>query len=89
MPEELQPQALTQLFHCGECGCSVTAEVQKGHVYYHCTKKKKGVKCSQKYIREDELDRQLSALLLQFTLRLDWADEMLRMVDEGATLRRR
>lgn len=23
---------------CGDCGCPVTAERQKGHVYYHCTK---------------------------------------------------
>jgi site-specific DNA recombinase len=82
-PEEQKPQALTRLFHCGECGCGVTAEVQKGHVYYRCTKKSKKMKCSQKaYVREEELDRQLTALLLPFNLRSDWAAEWLRMIAE-------
>jgi hypothetical protein len=31
------------------------------------------------FVREEELDRQLSALLSPFSLRADWADEMLKM----------
>lgn len=42
---------------CGECGCSITAERKKGHVYYRCTKSK-GF-CSQAYLREEELETQL------------------------------
>lgn len=42
---------------CGECGCLVTAETQKGFHYYHCTKRK--VKCSQRYIREEALAAQI------------------------------
>ena len=30
----------TNLMACGSCGCAITAEKQKGHVYYRCTKKK-------------------------------------------------
>ena len=42
------------LIRCGECGCVVTAEGQKGHTYYHCTKRKGG--CSQKgFIGEEKL----------------------------------
>lgn len=29
----------TGLMRCGECGCFITAEKQKGHTYYRCTKK--------------------------------------------------
>jgi hypothetical protein len=36
----------------------ITAETQKGFHYYHCTKRKD--KCSQRYIREEELARQVS-----------------------------
>jgi len=28
------------LMKCGFCGCVITAEIQKGHNYYRCTKKK-------------------------------------------------
>lgn len=47
-----------ELLVCGECGRSVTAEVQKGHSYYHCTRH--GNNCSQrKYIREEEIENQV------------------------------
>lgn len=42
---------------CGECGCSITAERKKGHIYYRCTKSK-GY-CSQSYLREEDLEPQL------------------------------
>lgn len=52
---------LKGLLHCGECGCSITAEshakrLKSGeinyHVYYHCTKKRV---CSQKGVTEKQL----------------------------------
>ena len=46
---------------CGECGCKITAERQKGHVYYRCTKSKGGAKsCSQPYIREEDLETEIA-----------------------------
>jgi len=39
------------LVECGECGCGITMETQKGHRYYRCTKKRG--RCSQGYVRED------------------------------------
>lgn len=42
---------------CGECGCSITAERKKGHIYYRCTKAR-GY-CSQSYVREEDLEPQL------------------------------
>jgi len=49
---------LLGLIRCGECGAYVTAERQKGHRYYRCTKKKGS--CSQRrYTREELLGAQL------------------------------
>jgi len=45
---------------CGECGCSITAEKQKGHIYYRCTKSRGD--CSQAYIREEDLEARLSEI---------------------------
>jgi len=58
----------------------ITAEKQKGHIYYRCTKKCKQ-KCSQPYTREEELDRQLSSLIQKVSLRPDWADKLLKMAE--------
>ena len=54
------------LMICGECGGAITAELQKGHNYYRCTKKK-GV-CSQKYAREETLTKQFVSFLQKVSL---------------------
>jgi hypothetical protein len=73
------PQAFCGLLSCASCECSITAEKQKGHVYYRCTRKK-GV-CTEPYIREEVLDSQLSELLTQYVLPKDWVDGLNRMAD--------
>jgi DNA invertase Pin-like site-specific DNA recombinase len=46
---------------CGDCGCPITAERQKGRVYYHCTKSRGG--CPQKkWTREDVVAKQFGAI---------------------------
>src|SRR3989338_2439412 len=35
-----EPQVYCGLLTCGECSCAITAEKQKGHIYYRCTRKK-------------------------------------------------
>ena len=46
--------AFRGLIRCAECGCVITAERQKEHNYYHCTKRKR--ECTQQgYIREEKL----------------------------------
>lgn len=76
-----QSKPLGGLFRCGECGMMVTGEVQKGHTHYRCTKKSKGIKCSQPFVIAESLASQLDTLLSAFALRPDWADEMLRLVE--------
>ena len=61
---------------------TITAEIQKGHIYYRCTKKNKTVRCAQPYIREEELDRQLSKMIQKVSLPQDWAEELLKMAEK-------
>ena len=77
-----EPKALCGLLKCGECGCAVTAETQKGHVYYRCSKKK--IACAQPYVREEILDSQLSELLAKFHMPPHWAAELNRMAAHDA-----
>jgi site-specific DNA recombinase len=53
----LKPYVYRGVFRCGECGCFITTETQKGHNYLRCTKKG-GRPCSQPYVREEEISRQ-------------------------------
>ena len=72
------------LLHCATCGGAITAEIQKGHTYYRCTKKGKLMPwCRQPYIREEALDAEIASLLKPFELPDGWADQMLsRLADE-------
>ena len=79
-----KPQVFCGLISCAECGMMITAEKQKGHIYYRCSKKK--TKCSQPYIREEELDRQLSSLIQKVSLRQDWADKLLVMAEKDKAI---
>jgi DNA invertase Pin-like site-specific DNA recombinase len=80
--KEKIPKAFTGLFHCGECGMMITAEIQKGHIYYRCTKKSKNTICNQPYTREEDLDQQLSSMIQKVSLRQDWAKQMLEMLEK-------
>ena len=59
---------------CDECGCAITAEEQRGHVYYRCSKKSKKLpeKCRQPYLREDRLVDHLSGIMEIVTMPEDW-----------------
>ena len=54
-----KPYLYRGLITCNECGCRITPECTKGHVYYHCTQYKG--KHNAQYIREEELTKQLLA----------------------------
>ncbi len=66
---------LKGIFTCGECGCSITAEIKSKklkdgsvnyYTYYHCTHKRK---CSQKgCIREERLYDQIQSLFGQYRI---------------------
>ncbi len=59
--------AFLGLMKCKSCGCSITAEIQKGHHYYRCTKKKGN--CQEKhFVREEKLAEQIRNLLRKVSL---------------------
>ncbi|MBI1812760.1 recombinase zinc beta ribbon domain-containing protein [Candidatus Peregrinibacteria bacterium] len=72
--------AFIGLMQCDVCGCAVTAEIQKGHHYYRCTKKKGN--CSERYLREESLLEQVRKIVERVSLPDDWAENMLCKLDE-------
>ena len=70
------------LMKCGACDCYITAEKQKGYIYYRCTKKK-GI-CQEKYIREEALAEQMKEALQKVSLSDDWTEKMLTKMDVDA-----
>ena len=68
------------LLTCGECGCAITAETQKGHNYYRCTKKRE--KCLQKYVREEMLAEQVNSFLQKVSLSSQESEKVLRELEK-------
>ena len=69
--------AYTRLMRCGECGCSITAEVQKKklkdgtikeHTYYRCSKQKGPKSCSQPYIKLDKVEEKIEKTLSEMEI---------------------
>ena len=76
----LKPYVYRGLFKCGECGCSITAETQKGHNYLRCTKRK-GL-CSQKYVREEVTTNMIRQELEKVSLSDAVADWLIAEVEK-------
>ena len=68
------------LLVCGECKCAITAETQKGHNYYRCTKKRE--MCSQKYVREETLAEQIKSFLQKVSLPSQDTEKILRELEK-------
>ncbi len=75
---------------CGECGAMVTAEKQikrqkngnvHNYVYYHCTKKINS-SCTQRYIREIELEKQINNILEKIDIPEEFSEWALNALKE-------
>ena len=71
--DDFKPYLYRGFFHCGECGCFITTETQKGHNYLRCTKRVKK-DCSQRYVREESVAEQITEVLASAAIPDDWAD---------------
>ncbi|WP_079144685.1 recombinase family protein [Streptomyces agglomeratus] len=70
------------LIACGECEAQYTAEVQKGHVYYHCTRRKK-VRCYQtKNIREESVQAEIDGVLARYGIHAEFRAWALKYLAE-------
>lgn len=87
--------AYTGILKCRECGCSVTAEELtkilkssgqlQNYTYYRCTKKKRGVKCSEPYVSLAYLEDQLVDVWDQIhvpTVLVPWVDATIERVNQ-------
>ena len=71
------------LIRCGKCGAMITAEIQKGYHYYHCTRKLMPCKHnSQTFIREEELAKQIRATIQKVSLCDDWTAKILNELEK-------
>ncbi|MFH0968989.1 MAG: recombinase family protein [Patescibacteria group bacterium] len=84
--------AFTGMIRCGECGCLHTAETKKKiilstgkvkeYIYYHCTRRKRELNCSQrKVLSQDNLEKQIMEELKKYTILpefRDWALDVIR-----------
>jgi len=76
----LKPFLYRGFFRCGECGCFITTETQKGHNYLRCTKRKNP--CSQKYTREEIITSEIQKEIKKVSLPDDWANWMIAENDK-------
>ena len=75
--------AFNGLVKCRECGCSMTGQLNKGkYIYYSCTRNRG--ECSQnKYIREEEFERQFVQALRVLRFDPEVLEEMKRTLRES------
>ena len=71
----MKPFVYRGAFRCASCGCFITTETQKGHNYLHCTKRKQP--CSEPFVREEEVDKQVRDLLKGVSLPRPWPPRLL------------
>lgn len=89
---QIHTDLLTGIMKCGECGRAITSEVKiknykngksQTFIYYRCTKKWKGKRCTQPYIRAEMLEKQVLEYLngLQLSPRfVEWAIKWLKVM---------
>ena len=78
--------AFKEIFKCGSCGASITAEEKfkhlldgsiNRHVYYRCTRKV-DPECSEKFMNEKDLKEQLLSFIAENTEMIEITDELAR-----------
>ncbi len=88
------PQAYCGLISCATCGMMVTGEyrvktqlngTQHFYTYYHCSKKRRDMKCPEPCIRQEVLDKQISSLLQKVSMPPDWAEYLNGRLEKDKT----
>lgn len=73
------------LIICGECGAQFTAEIQKKHVYYHCTRRKTTVKCHQhSSLRHEKIETRIIDVMSSHTIHAGFRSWALKYIDIAA-----
>ena len=91
MKKGYEPQAYCGLLSCETCGMMITGEYriktqvsgkQHFYTYYHCTKKRRDMKCPEPCIRQEVLDEQISSLLQKVSMPQDWAEYLTNRLEK-------
>ena len=75
----LKPYLYRGMFKCGECGCFITTETQKGHNYLRCTKRL--APCTQRYVREEAIAAQVDGYIGKVALDAAIADNIIQALE--------
>jgi len=85
-----------RLFKCGECGMSITGSYvvkkqKNGNVhnyqFYHCTKKSRNVKCSQKTIRQEAIEKKIEETLKQIWIPASLSEWIIERMDQRSSIK--
>ncbi len=90
-PRQTRTFAYTGMIRCGECGFAVTGEEKVNrfgsrYTYYHCSKRRLDVRCSQRYLALNDLEDQIRNFLTEIMLPNrfhQWAVERLERAMRG------
>jgi site-specific DNA recombinase len=84
--------AYTGFIRCATCGCMVTASDKKKlvkttrqyktYIYYHCTKKNKGVICSNQPIPLSDLEKQFEDIIEMYSIAPEFLEFGLELLKE-------
>ena len=89
--EKPKPQTrvfpFTGMIRCGECGLLVTAEEKVNrygsrYIYYHCSKRRLDLRCTQRCLRAEQMDEQICQFLgtLALPAKLEhWANNQIHL----------
>jgi DNA invertase Pin-like site-specific DNA recombinase len=77
-------QAFNRLVRCAHCHMSITSEIQKGHLYYRCTRKSQKLPCNAPYVRSEVFEAQLSGLVSGYHLPDEVGQELQRDLEQCA-----
>lgn len=78
------PYVYRGLIRCSRCGCMITPEKAKGHIYYHCTQYKG--KHNAEWLREEDITEQFAQLFKRIQIPQDVLEEItesLKSVHQG------
>src|SRR5258708_1518222 len=75
-----KPYFYRGLLRCGQCGCAITPEKHKGHVYYHCTQYKG--KHNAGWLREDKITEQIADKFKKHQIPQEHVNEIISSLKE-------
>lgn len=74
------PYKYRGLIRCADCDCTITPEIHKGLIYYHCTQFKG--KHGAQWLREEEITNQLMAVFKRLYISKDIVAEIVQTLNE-------